>query len=188
MPRLLGLITAASALAVAGAALGTERHVAEAPGVRVVVETTRFDVKLHRMGYKTIEGYKVLVTIDDASYSGTDGVVPTSEIVSIAVESDGWRYLLPPSAFRSLFDPHLGRNFVSPVPKVVTNGSRIVISFAGGDGDGYYTVSYSLDTATARVERRVAEEPTPERPKRETFVARKEPNNTVERDANLAPN
>jgi hypothetical protein len=177
------LLIAAGAVALLSDATAGERQITEGAGFKVIVETTNFNPKSHRMGYRTIEGQRVLLQIDGADYSGSDGAFPDTEITSITAEADGRTFLLPRNSFRSLFNPHLGKNFTSGTPKVTNSVTSMVISFRGGDGAGSYGVSFSIDKASARVKRQVTEHPTPEQPKVRSFRATKEPNSTVERDA-----
>jgi hypothetical protein len=183
IPGLSLLFIVASVVALISDAIAGDLHIAEGTGFKGTVETTSFDAKRHRMGYRTMEGQKVLLQIDGTHYSGSDGTIPDVEITSIIAEADGLKFSLPRNSFRSLFNPHFGKNFISGMPKVEDTATKIVISFRGGDGAGAYGVSFVIDKASGRVERSVTEHPTPEKPKLASFRARKESNNTVERDA-----
>ena len=178
--RLIQCLIAAITFAGLCNATAAERHITEGRNFNVIVETTNFDPKNHRMEYRTHEGQRALLKIDGAEYSGSDGEVPSAEITSISAITDGRIYRLPRSSFRSLFNPRLG----SDSSAYVTNKQKsIEISFRGGDGAGSYGVSFLIDKGSAKVERRVTEYPAPDRPKLRTFLATTEPNRTVERDA-----
>lgn len=182
--QILQLLTVFTALTAAcpSIAVSSERHISEGPSFRVVVETAKFDPKGHRMGYRTIEGQRVLLRIDGRDYSGSDGTIPETEITSITVEAEGRRFSVPREAFQSLFNPQLGKNFLSGTPKVINSPKSMTISFRGGDGAGSYGVSFSVDKENLTIERQVNEHPTPERPKVKSFRAAKEPNHTVDPD------
>lgn len=145
-----------------------ERHITEGQNFKVIIEIANFDPKNHRIEYRTFEGQRVLSRIDGAEYSGLDGGFPFTEITSISVITDGRTYRLPRKSFSSLFNPRLGADFPAHVRNLQKN---IEISFNGGDGAGSYGVSFLIDKRSSKVERRVTEHPTPERPKLRTFLA-----------------
>ena len=49
-------------------ATAAERHITEGRNFNVIVETTNFDLKNHRMEYRTHEGQRALLKIDGAEY------------------------------------------------------------------------------------------------------------------------
>ena len=183
--RCLGLLFACVFLVIGvrGKTLEVESHAKETHGEKVVVKTVPFDAKRHRLGYRTIDGQRILWRIDGRDYSGCDGCIPEVEIASVLVKYDDHTYVVPRTAFLPLFNPHLGSQFIVGHPVVTDLPESLSFAFTGGDGAGSYRVTFMLHKKTAHLERQLSEHPDPERAKIRKFRLVKEPNSSVDSDA-----
>jgi hypothetical protein len=155
-----------------------ETHISEAQGVRVIVETAPFKKDKHKLSFHRFEGtdQDVLLKIDDRDYSGCDGCVPRTEIISVAFEISGSRYTLPRSSYCSLFNPHLGLESINPNPQISVSSRTVTVYFSGGDGAGSYNVQWKFNIDTLTGIRYLREHPSPEKAKVQKFKLTKPTN------------
>jgi len=153
------LTTACLALSCVGCATGP----ASAPGLSTdcsfQLTTAPFVAKDHHISYDT-EG-TIVMAIDGAEYSGSDGDVPETEIRSIAIQVGSVNYSLPAGAFANMFNPHVD----CPAGCTLKCTSPFALRLRGGDGAGAYDVEWTVDGATtSTVIRRIWQYPEPEQP------------------------
>jgi hypothetical protein len=162
----------------------------ENKSARVELEVERFAEAKHRMQYREIEDsgqkYRVLEKIDGREFSGTDGSIPTVEILKFRLLTGSECFEVPIDSFGSLFEPGLESKVFRSDAKFERDPSgsglelqfwfkdgRGLLSWRGGDGAGAYTVTWEFHLDTLSVKRFLTQFPDPDTPEISTFKLKK---------------
>jgi hypothetical protein len=153
---------------------------------RVEIELGQFAEDHHQLQYREIESggqkYRVLEKIDGHDYSGTDGSLPTVEILKVGLFAGNECFELPSESFRSLFEPGLESRIFRTDEAFARDesGSGVqlqfwfkdgkgLLSWRGGDGAGAYTATWEVHLGSNSVKRILSQFPEPEVPEVSTF-------------------
>lgn len=119
----------------------------------IIIKYKNFDKSNHRLKFSD----RIVTKIDNKKYYGTDGTVPFREISSIKLLEQEKEYIFPPNQYKSLFEPHLGKEYYSSAFSVKESSLYLEIALSGGDAAGSYDVKWLVFKKDKTIKREISD-------------------------------